>query len=144
MWFTKKKSPSKKAVTLYDSGKRVKLKATPRWYRTEDVQGHAPKFNIRCVHCDMPMTLRHSVIVGPVLDSTLGEDTDISVMSYKCPRCAWFIRFNVVDKKKYLRRVIKKYRNGYRKFIPTCDDWSDESEEIKKQLSALGYWGGRI
>ena len=143
MWFTKKK-PSIKVTTIHDSGKRVKLKATPRWDRTEDIQGHVPKFNIRCFHCNMPMTLRHSVIAISTADTALDEDNDANIMSYKCPRCAWFIKFNVIDKKRYLKKVIKKYRKGYRKFIPTCDDWSDESKEIKKQLSALGYWGGRI
>jgi hypothetical protein len=90
------------------------------------------------------MALRHSVISNPAADSTLDDDNDANIMSYKCPRCAWFIRFNVIDKRRYLKKVIKKYRNGFRKFVPTCDDWSDESKEIKKQLSALGYWGGRI
>ncbi len=133
MWFTKKK-PLIKITTIHDSGKRVKLKATPRWDRTEDIQGHTPKFNIRCFHCDIPMALRHSVLPDPATNSALDEDNDANLMSYKCPRCAWFIRFNVIDKKRYLKKVIKEYRGGYRKFVPTCDDWSDESEEIKKQL----------
>ena len=90
------------------------------------------------------MALRHSVITFLAIDTALSENNDVNIMSYKCPRCAWFIRFNVVDKIRYLRKVIKKYRKGYRKFIPTCDDWSNESEDIKKQLSVLGYWGGRL
>jgi len=144
MWFSRKKPSAIKGTTIHDSGKRVKLKVTPRWDRTEDAQGHSPKFNIRCFHCDMPMTLRHSVIADTKTILALDEDTDVNVMSYKCPRCAWFTRFNVVDKKRYLKKVIKKYRKNHIKFIPTCDDWSNESNEIKKQLSALGYWGGRI
>jgi len=92
----------------------------------------------------MPMTLRHSVIDDPKGRRILDEDNDVNIMSYKCPRCAWFIRFNVIDKKRYLKKVIKKYRNGYRKFIPTCDDWSDESPEIRRQLAVYGYWAGRI
>lgn len=138
-----KKDRSIKVATIHDSKTRIKLKATPRWERTEDIQGHAPKFNIRCFRCDMPMALRHSVIADPKISLAADEDNDLNVMSYKCPRCAWFIRFNVIDKKRYLKKVIKKYRDGYRKFIPTCDDWSKEQEEIGKQLEALGYWGGR-
>ena len=125
MWLKKKLLP--KATTIYDSGKRVKLKITPRWDRTDDIQGHTPKFNIRCVHCDMPMTLRHSVIAEAVTNPMFSDNNDANVMSYKCPRCAWFTRFHVVDKRRYLRKIIKKYRKGYRKFMPTCDDWSNES-----------------
>lgn len=143
MWFKKKKPPTKFTVT-HDSGKRLGLKVTPRWDRTENAQAHTPKFNIRCFHCDMPMALRHSVITAPAVKTVSGDAKDVNIMSYKCPRCAWFIRFSIVDSRRYLKKVIKEYRKGYRKFIPTCDDWSNESKEIKKQLSALGYWGGRI
>lgn len=140
----KKQIPKFKLIHLqHNVKKRVKLKRTPRWERTYDIQGHKPKFQIRCFHCEMPMSLRHSVIIDPAMATANEEDTDLNVMSYKCPRCAWFIRFNVLDSNRYLKKVIKKYRKGYRKFIPSIDDWSEEEELIKKQLAQLGYWGGR-
>jgi len=50
----------------------------------------------------------------------------------------------VIDDNKYLKKVVKKYRNGYMRLLPSNDEWSDEDELIKKQLENLGYWGGRI
>ncbi len=64
-------------------------------------------------------------------------------MSYKCPRCAWFIGFRVLDDKKYIRKAWRKHRQGFLKFVPDCDNWSKEDELIRKQLAALGYWGGQ-
>ena len=144
MWFRKRKGSTKVNLLQVNTRKRVQLKHTPRWYRTEDIQGQAPNFNIRCFHCDMPMSLRHSVIEKPSWGLDADEENNLNIMSYKCSRCAWFIRFYVLDKERYLKKVIKKYRGGYRKFIPKGDDWSEEGREIRKQLSILGYWGGRI
>jgi hypothetical protein len=142
----------------------IKINTALRWDRTNDVQGHKPKWNIECVHCKytvdnpwmalkyiwyyffnkqrlkpMPMALRHSTLTGDK-DS---EGRDANIMCYKCPRCAWFITFYVMDDSSYLSEIRDKYREGYRKFIPSIDDWSDESEEIARQLEALGYFGGR-
>lgn len=140
----------------------IKLLRTPRWERSYSVEGHKPKWEIRCWHCafkvrkpwdaikwiwyyftdrervkGMPMAIRHG-------NASYASDTEgANIMSYKCPRCAWFISFYVVDDADYITKIIKDYRGGENKFVPLCDDWSDESEEIGRQLAALGYWGGR-
>jgi len=133
----------------------IKLEATPGWERTDDIQGHRPKFKIHCFNCYMhsilnggepqyiPMGLRHSVIILADAKAFDNEGIDMNQMSYKCPRCAWFISFRVLDDKKYIRKLWRKDREGFLKFIPDCDDWSEEDELIKIQLAALGYWGGR-
>lgn|GEM_PF-3438856 len=121
----------------------VKLAKTPMWEQTEDAQGHRPSFNVRCHFCDCPMALRHSVIFVGRNDDNEANARNINQMSYKCPKCAWFVRFMVIDDTKYLRKVKNKYRFGLMPFLPTVDDWSEENEEIGRQLKALGYWAGR-
>jgi hypothetical protein len=129
-------------MSKYDDA--IKLPRSPAWERTNDVQGHKPKFEIRCFRCEqngihMPMAIRHSQIF---LDGRSDEEEgkEINQMAYKCPRCAWFIRFYVVDDLEYLQKVKKEYRKGSHKFIPSCDNWSEEFELIGKKLKSLGYW----
>jgi len=139
-------NPLKRANAPIRPGKHfggVKLARTPMWERTNDAQGHKPAFNIRCHFCDCPMALRHSVIFVGQNDDNEGKERNINQMSYKCPKCAWFVRFMVVDDAKYLRKVKNQYRFGLMPFLPTIDDWSEENEEIGRQLEALGYWGGK-
>ena len=64
-------------------------------------------------------------------------DYEFNYMCYKCPLCAWFIRFDVRDDKDYLKWVLGE-RGGEEKLI-TLEDW-DETEEIKERLESLGYW----
>jgi hypothetical protein len=66
-----------------------------------------------------------------------GDIYDLNIMSYKCPTCAWFLRFHVAWDREYLVKILDK-REGYRKLVP---DW--ENEEVGKQLEAMGYWAGR-
>lgn len=128
-----------------DNPKEIVIERTPGWERTNDVQGHSPKFPIHCFRCSdqgktMPMALRHSTVY--LEDADEPSDCGINHMAYKCPRCAWFITFHVVDEGEYLKRVLEDFRHGNQKLVPECDNWSDEHEEIGRQLQALGYWGG--
>ena len=83
------------------------------------------------------MAIRH----GTAAYASPGEG--VNVLAYKCPRCAWFIQFFIVDEVEYIDEIIDKHRGGSYRFVPLCDDWSDENEEIGRQLEAMGYWGGR-
>ena len=145
-------------------------KLTPGWERTNDIQGHKPKFDIICGRCvrsldkHTKMQIRHSVL--KLSDDAQKEiyykecppeepwepnreafdtEVDLNVMAYKCPHCAWFIRFYVQDDMEYIQEVFKK-RNYRPKFIPLWEtDVIDEEEQKKigQQLESMGYWGGR-
>ena len=115
------------------------LKKTPLWKRTNDLEGHKPKFNLECKICGTPMALRHSTIVRNETDEEK-RGFEFNYMCYKCPACAWFIRFDVRDDKEYLFKVLDEYRGGNKMLVPTVDDWSDDSDEIKQRLKDLGYW----
>jgi hypothetical protein len=88
---------------------------------------------------EMPLALRHSNIM-------VNDDASVSLglnrMCYKCPNCGWFITFMVTESSCYLKRILEDVRKGNNLFVPTTDDWSEESDLIKKQLEGLGYWGG--
>ena len=103
------------------------------------MEGHKPKFDVTCKFCGTPMALRHSTIVIDDKDEDK-KDFEFNYMCYKCPMCAWCIRFDVRGDKDYLKKVVDEYRGGERMLIPTVDDWSDDSDEIKKRLESLGYW----
>lgn len=123
------------------SANDIRLQKTPKWKRTNTAVGHEPKFNIDCKMCGMPMALRHSTIA---LDIDDGErNLNQNQMCYKCPACAWFIRFFPVDDNDYCKKVIE-WRDGSKSFVPTVDDWSNESDKIKQKLIDLGYWGGDV
>lgn len=126
--------------------KEITLKRTPGWSRTNEIQGHEPNFPIHCFRCkeqdrEMPMALRHSTVYTDTEESPSGGG--INAMAYKCPRCAWFITFHIIDDSDYIKRVLEDYRHGNQKLVPECDNWSEEHEEIGRQLEALGYYGGR-
>jgi len=61
-----------------------------------------------------------------------------NVMAYKCPTCAWFIRFYVSGSKEYLKGIMDKFRCGEDFFVPVED--FENHEIIKQRLSDLGYW----
>jgi hypothetical protein len=145
-------------------------KLTPAWERTNDVQGHKPKFTVMCGRCaqsldsESKMQVRHSVLRLSIDaqkeiyfkeyppeepwepdQKALDIEVDLNVMAYKCPHCAWFIKFYVQDDMEYIQDVFKK--RGYQaKFIPLweTDELSDEElKSVERQLQALGYWAGR-
>ena len=115
------------------------LKRTPYWKRTNDVYGHRPKFDIDCKHCGTAMILRHSTVSRGSDDPEKRKDGEfeLNYACYKCPICAWFIRFDVRDDVEYMKKVLD-LRQGIDKLI-TLEDW-DETEEIKRRLENLGYW----
>jgi len=99
-----------------------------RWKATNNIYGHEPKFDITCGMCGHDeMVLRHS---------TIAEDRN--VMAYKCPICAWFIKFHVFWDKKYLKRIADMYRDEHGFFVPVAD--FKKHEIIKQRLADLGYF----
>jgi len=104
--------------------KDEKLKLLEEWFKLET----------------MPMALRHSIVT--VDEENHDRPIEINQMSYKCPRCAWFVRFYVIDDVEYLKQVFE-WRDKKQKFIPSVDNWSEEHAEIGRQLQAMGYWAGR-
>jgi len=63
-------------------------------------------------------------------------------LGFKCPECAWFVRFYVEDEPEYLKKILD-LRNGANIFYPRYKEWAEEDKRIAEQLQALGYWGGR-
>jgi len=106
-----------------------------KWKATNDIYGHKPKFDITCPFCGEDMYLRHS---------TIAEDRN--VMAYKCPTCAWFIKFHVMWDKRYLSRIGNTFRNGLstndpsdeKGFFVPIEDFK-KNELIKQRLADLGY-----
>ena len=140
------------------------------WKRTYDVLGHEPLFDMMCVRCkvslgkDTKMQVRHTGIKisqnamveiynkehppekpWKPIPEEFDPEINMHAMAYKCPYCAWFIRFQIPDTREYLQEIYKK-RNYSQKFIPVWEtDVVDEDEQkkIEQQLINLGYWGGR-
>ena len=128
---------------MKDKSNGREIKRSKAWKRTYNIEGHEPKFKIRCFRCkmedglDMPMALRHSKItVAGEASRTVGMNT----MSYKCPACDWFISFMVMDDMEYMKDILENKRGGNKFLVPTVDDWSEESDLIKEKLEALGYF----
>jgi len=145
-------------------------KLTPAWERTNDIQGHKPKFNVICGRCkqslgtETKMQIRHSVLRLSVNaqkeimfkehppkepwepdKETFDPEINLNIMSYKCPHCAWFIRFYVQDSREYIQELFKKRQYSI-KYIPLweTDEMSEEElKEVERQLVAYGYWAGR-
>ena len=111
------------------------------WARTNDKRCHAPIFDINCRYCKGKMFMRYSE-AGLDDKQTANTKTYINYVGYKCPDCGWMARFDIDDDSQYLFDVVKM-RGGSLHFQPDSDEWGRESEEIAKQLSALGYFGGR-
>lgn len=159
--------------TIHMDEKKIETKTaelSPGWKRTNDIQGHKPTFDPMCVRCkvsldkDTKMQVRHSVLRLSVNaqkeiyykefppkkpwepeKEEFDPEININTMSYKCPHCAWFIRFHVKDEREYLQEIYKK-RQYSTKFVPLweTDELSDEElKEVERQLQALGYWAGR-
>ncbi len=111
------------------------------WRRTNDKLCHAPIFDINCRYCKGKMFLRFSEID---LDdkNTAHTKTYLNRLAYKCPDCGWIARFDLEDDAGYFFDVLKM-RGGSSHYQPDSDEWGRESEDVAKQLAALGYIGGR-
>jgi len=116
----------------------VNFSRTPLWDRVDGAEAHEPKFRVGCFHCGDELTLRHSTLAY----KDEGSEFGVNQACYKCSGCGWFIRFNVVDETEYLKEIREKCREK-KSLVPDNKKWSDEDEEIGRQLEALGYWGGR-
>jgi hypothetical protein len=46
------------------------------------------------------------------------------------------------DEDEYIHKIIDR-RDGICLYLPPHEEWKKESEEIRRQLEALGYVGGR-
>jgi len=140
------------------------------WERTNDILGHKPKFDVICVRCkeslgrETKMQVRHTGLKisknaqaemyykehppeEPWAPNKEESDPELNLhlFGYKCPYCAWFIRFQVPDTREYLQEIYKK-RNYNIKLVPLweTDDMSEEElKSIERQMVALGYWAGR-
>lgn len=86
------------------------------------------------------MLLRFSEIAFD--DKIRGSKTCINHICYKCPVCAWIVRFDVGDDEDYLFSVLKMRGNAMH-FQPDASEWIGESEKMARQLEGLGYFGGR-
>ena len=80
------------------------------------------------------MFMRHST-VGLMPSSGEG----VNQVAYKCPKCDWFILFEVRRPVEEIKKILER-RGGKSRLIP-LDMWTthDESELIKEKLESLGY-----
>ena len=138
----KKEAVFMKDATYYKGDRNVTdgvtVEKTPAWDRTHDIEAHKPKFPVTCFHCQTEMRLRHTTLLFHDNDDYKYE---LNQACYKCPRCGWFVRFNIIDDTDYLKEVDAKYRPR-KSYHPTLEEWS-EDKETERQLEGLGYWGGR-
>ncbi len=119
------------------------------WERTNDMRGHVSKFDVLCYHCklhghEIKMFLRYAYI-SPREDATQQVYGTLNQIEYKCKKCAWTTKFLVEDDQDYLKEVMDMREKGgcHRNlFYLKPEQWA-EDEEMKKQLAALGYVGGR-
>jgi len=105
------------------------------WKRIKGIEGHAPikkSLKLVCKYCNIPLTLRYSVVFNVIPFNELG---------YKCKRCGYFQRFDILEELEYINEVIKR-RDGEATYIPPLEEWS-EDDETARQLEGLGYFGGR-
>ena len=157
-------------ISMAETKTDTKAALIEGWERTNDILGHKPKFDMLCVRCkvsfgkDTKMQVRHSGLrisqnamvemynkehppdkPWEPLPESFDPEINVHAMAYKCPYCAWFIRFQIPDTREYLQEIYKK-RNYSQKFIPVWEtDVIDEEEQkkIEQQLESMGYWGGR-
>ena len=110
-----------------------------KWKRTNDIVGHKPKFRVYCRFCDEDMICRYSAVF-PEPNLLHGFTVAGNQLAFKCPTCGYHIRFNVPDDKEYIDKIYALRQN--KSYHHSLEEW-EENELIKKQLEALGYWGGR-
>jgi len=116
----------------------VSVKHTPLWERTYNIEAHKPKFEVKCFHCGEDMTLRHTTLH---YHDDGSHEYELNQACYKCARCGWFIRFNIIDEVSYLKEIHTKFRKDIIHH-PPVEEWSEDKEK-ERQLKSLGYWGGR-
>jgi len=87
------------------------------------------------------MVVRHTGIFLHKFVPVWGAGIGINMISYKCSQCAHVIRFYVPDEMEYLKKIYDM--RGGTWYIPSVEEWSEEDEEVGRQLQALGYFGGR-
>lgn len=122
-----------------------------KWKRTNDIQGHAPNFEINCRFCKVPMILRYSQLISKKKGRPYAVTEVTDQQAWKCWKCGLWIQFNINHEitghtEESELRYIKKIYNLRGKntfYLPTTKEWVDENKEIEKQLEALGYVGGR-
>ena len=131
----------KKLLVRFQKKNKVFPLINTTWRRTNDIIGHEPLFDVKCRFCGSKMVLRYSHIIMKDVWSWATSKPSNS-LGFKCPKCAWYVRFYVEDEPKYLKKILD-LRNGANLFYPRYKEWADEDKEIARQLQALGYWGGR-
>jgi hypothetical protein len=109
------------------------------WERTDDVMGHRPKFRVWCQFCDSDMFIRFSYVF-PEPDLMNGFVEPGNLIAFKCPKCGYHVRFNIIDDNEYIQKI-HAARGSVGYYYPITE--LREVELIEKQLKALGYWGGR-
>ena len=102
-----------------------------KWAKSDDLFGYAPTFDVTCRYCGVDMFLRFSRIYKDYA----------MIQMFKCPQCGWFAIFNVDEDKEYQKEVFEK-RGKVSTITPTMEQLS-EDEQIRQQLEAFGYFGGR-
>ena len=119
------------------------------WTKTYSATGHTPKFNVMCYHCgkrniESEMFFRYAFIsnMDDAINKVYGM---LNQIEYKCIKCAWTTKFLVEAPADYLLKVQDiREKQGFNRnlYYMTPEEWL-KNKEIEKQLSALGYMGGR-
>ena len=113
------------------------------WQATEAIEGHIPLFDIFCkYHPDTPMFMRYSHLTPKSLEFSrlAGRKNQIE---YKCQKCGWIAQFFVDGSEEYFNKLEQlRIQQGVKEQYNPVDTWK-ENEKMEKQLSSLGYVGGR-
>lgn len=124
--------------------KRKDATEKPFWVRTNNARGVEAISKINCPLHGKQMFLRQSELKHTQRE-TKGKMVvaPCVLVMYKCPYCAlclyFHVEFPVVDNEYWFK--VMDWRNDYAVYIPPREEWTEE-DAIKKQLEALGYWGG--
>jgi len=102
-----------------------------KWKKTETAWGYCPTFSPKCRYCGVELQGRFSIIYKNYA----------MILKYKCPSCGWFALFEIDEDKEYQKKIFE-LRGKVHTITPTVEALN-EDEDIKRQLSALGYFGGR-
>jgi len=102
-----------------------------KWKKTETAWGYEPNFPTTCRYCNVPLQGRFSIIYQ---DYTM-------ILKYKCPECGWFALFEIDEDREYQKKIFE-LRGKVHTITPTVEELS-ENKDIERQLTGLGYFGGR-